>query len=297
MALLEKAKLENHYGNNEQSIILCNTLIDNKMYLNNEVYLVKGKALENEKEYDLARDNYLKMLEVPSLKRQEKGYYYLGILDFKMLDYDKAIFCLSKVKTNAFYEKDAIYNLICIELRKGNYEQAEIYLNKLLEKDFFIEEDSRYKKLRILIDKGLGKLMDVSEYTNYGEKQFVKYDVEEAIEHIKTEHFGSDKKSNFNENIDIEEMFSYVLSKLTEENLCIDELADVYYIDYLNAGFDQNGIETNCIKVVVIPNTKNILTMYPVDKNNIFHEKENNNSHKVKRLSQIEKFNRKYNFK
>ena len=61
-----------------------------------------------------------------------------------------------------------------------------------------------------------------------------------------------------------------------------------------------NNISTDCLKVVCLPNTQNIITMYPTiigseeqEKKEIIEEKP---KHKVrKRLSQIEKFNAKYN--
>ena len=92
---------------------------------------------------------------------------------------------------------------------------------------------------------------------------------------------------------DIELLMTEVEKKLTPDKLQKIELVDIYYLDYENIGYAMTGEQANKLKVVVIPNTKQIINMYPIydDKNKI-EEKP-----KVKRLSQIEKFNKKYNLK
>ena len=81
----------------------------------------------------------------------------------------------------------------------------------------------------------------------------------------------------------------------------IEEMLEVHYFAVSNIGI-YNDV-CNFVKVVVIPNTTNIISVYPVD--NIFDSSFNNleydrsklfkEENKVKKLSRIDKFNQKYN--
>ena len=76
---------------------------------------------------------------------------------------------------------------------------------------------------------------------------------------------------------------------------------DHYILEYNDIGTCDEYI-ANYIEVVTVPNTKNIITMYPILSNNIFaknvrkrdEEKFELHDTKVKRKSQIEKFYEKY---
>lgn len=296
LTVLEEAKLENQFGNYDKALALCQNMISNKALLKNEVYLVMGQILENKKEYDEAKKNYLIITEAPIQQEKEKGYFYLGLLAFKQKKYDEAIDYFNKVQKGKLYKRGAMFNMVHVEIRRKDYQQAEKYLNKMLEEKL-IEDyyDHEYRKLKILIDKGLNRQPSIREYINYSEKQYASYDVQEAIQYIKQEHYGSDSKSNFNEDINVQDLFSFVTSKLTEDNLGVTDLADNYYINYPKVGYTLNKEDANCIKVAVVPNTKNIITMYPIAKNTV--KSEVVERPKQKRLSQIEKFNKKYNLK
>ena len=65
---------------------------------------------------------------------------------------------------------------------------------------------------------------------------------------------------------------------------------DIYLLDYPNVG-KVNGNDANCLTVVVLPNTKDIITMYPY---NIPSLPTKENSFKVKKMSRSDKFKQKY---
>ena len=79
-------------------------------------------------------------------------------------------------------------------------------------------------------------------------------------------------------------------------------MLEIYYFGVSNIGYI-NNINCNFIKVVVIPNTNNIISMYPtneVDYNyisnlNIDYDKLFERNNKVKTISRIDKFNKRYN--
>ena len=79
-------------------------------------------------------------------------------------------------------------------------------------------------------------------------------------------------------------------------------MLEIYYFGVSNVGYINN---TNCnfIKVIVIPNTNNIISMYPTNEAdynyisniNIDYDKLFERNNKVKIISRIDKFNKKYN--
>ena len=77
---------------------------------------------------------------------------------------------------------------------------------------------------------------------------------------------------------------------------------EIHYFAIPNVGYNE-GIKCNYIKVVVVPNTNNILTMYPIDTTDTnlaiqlnidFSTIFNKTEEKVKMMSRIDKFNMKY---
>ena len=85
---------------------------------------------------------------------------------------------------------------------------------------------------------------------------------------------------------------------MTKENIMYDSLFDKYIINYRNIGYNSDNESIHQLLVLTLPNTKDIITMYPLDgTESIFTLEELEEKPKVivKRLSQIEKFNKKYN--
>lgn len=100
-----------------------------------------------------------------------------------------------------------------------------------------------------------------TRYDNlYNNNQLIDYDEYVAVEHIIDRH-----SNDFSEHIDIYSLFNEIKSKLIDEYRvdCL-KFNDVYDIPYQNVGYDKH-----IIRVYTIPNTKNILTMYPLEDKNI----------------------------
>lgn len=299
LVLAEMAKLEVKLGKYDEAIIKCSNLLGKNDNLDNEVYLILGNAYESKKDYDLARNYYLKVIQHENIRKSEKGKFCLGQLEFRNKNYDTAIEYFKQIQTGTIYKRGAMFSMVHIEIRRGNFQQASIYLEKILTEGLIKDtEMDEYRRLRVFIDKNLGIEFSITNYTSYGEKQYAQYSLEEAIKHIKQEHFNNNLKykSNFNNNICIEDLLEEIIPKLTEENLYTMELADIYYIDYPNVGYTEGGDLANSIRVVTLPGTKDIITLYP-DIKNINIRSEEIEKPKQKRLSQIEKFNKKYNLK
>lgn len=142
--------------------------------------------------------------------------------------------------------------------------------------------------------------------------QIKNYNMSYSLAHI-SEHLAlnSENKTNkkiishFND-INIKYLHDVVKYNLEErediKKVNSEEVLDIYYFGVSNIGFDNENV-LNYIKVVVIPNTFKIISIYPTldieekytynlefDYNKLF--KKNN---KVKSYSRIDKFNQKYN--
>ena len=122
-------------------------------------------------------------------------------------------------------------------------------------------------KLLVLLLKELNVFIKDRPYDiryNYDIYQYIDYDEFLALEHIvlsHTDYTSNPNKSLFREDIDVYRLFNDIKNHLTEENKIQKlEYSDIYIIPYPNVG----TLGESYIKVVAIPNTKNILSMYPV---------------------------------
>ena len=289
LAKLEQAKIEIQTGNYNHAINICDDMINRKQFVKNEAYFIKAQALEGLKEYDLARENYSKLFEVNTEMQTQRANLYLGLLEVKKKDYDKAKEYFKKITTGKVYKRAGMINMINVLIRTEKYQEAEYYLNKMS------EDNQEYKKFRILLDKYQNKPISIREYNSYTEEQYAEYNLNKAIEHIKNNHFEDCiHRSRFNDNIDIYELIAYIKEQISKQTPAIEDLSDIYYIKYEGAGINIDGSKVDNIRVIAIPGTTDIITMYPC--NNIESEKQLDKP-KTKRMSQIEKFNKKYNLK
>lgn len=146
-----------------------------------------------------------------------------------------------------------------------------------------------------------------SKHLDYIKNQILSYTDEALLNHINV-HVESDEESNkafFKENINLKYLIEVVKENLkTSKKINTEEMFELHYFGISNIGYDKSNYNSyDCIKVVVVPNTSNIITMYPVndefityatpliyDYGKMFGEEKQ----KVKSISQIEKFNRKF---
>ena len=102
--------------------------------------------------------------------------------------------------------------------------------------------------------------------------------------------------------MNLEETFEIIekrISVIDPSYLGVRSSGDSYLIDFENAGIVGSTI-LNKMQVVTIINTKKIITFYPVSKLSFNYETEEEvrkEKAPIKRLSQIEKFNQRYNKK
>ncbi len=201
----------------------------------------------------------------------EMGTYFLN-----HGKYDEAIEKFSFLD-NSEKEKDRCYGLhglIMTYIHTGDYDKALACFDRLKIVRRITDFDvSHYYNLKFYL-LTMNNLNPNEAYAdNYFRKQLVEYDKEAAIEHIKEHLRRADEEelktkkvhSVFNENIDIEKLYDYCLEKIKDLNPSGRGIVDYYKCQLDDkVGATYANKETTYVEVVTFPNTKQILSIYPV---------------------------------
>ena len=170
---------------------------------------------------------------------------------------------------NESYNSGVALMLFYLYIYTMKYEKALNLLECLYaDKNLEVPKDT-LNVAEIFMNKYLGREIKIrGEYNAYTKHQIIDYNEDLLMERI-NEHYarynkdGIENPSYFNERINKE-----YLVKLVKENIpkCkkanVLDLLDVYYFCLHNIGVENNNI-CNYIKVIVIPNTNNILAVQP----------------------------------
>lgn len=205
-------------------------------------------------------------------------------------------------------DRHSIVELYYVYYYLNMYNEALELLPQLYENEYMNKQSLAFSEM--IMKKSLGIDMKVKEERKkqylYG--QIFDYDKNRALEHIKQHADDNEKQrketSEFNSNINIDYLFECVKENLKlSKKANSEEILEVYYFGISNIGYSSNNNISNYLKVVVIPNTNNIISMYPInsidttnispltfDSEKLFIKKEE----KVKRISQIDKFNNRF---
>ena len=217
------------------------------------------------------------------------------------------------IKDNSFNKRDRIekfeYNLFFAKIKLLSYQEKYEELYKLCVKNISRVVDKSLNSVWFYSKKRTGRLNDEKRDVNsYLFKQIVRYKESDFYKHIE-KHL-----SVYNQNIDIpnnaifeenfplkdivEEIKKYIPS---DKRLFLGFYDDVYYFKYDQCGRSDKRM-VNYFKVVCLHNSQDFITMYPVSGNDNlpyidlnYMKKEE--PAKVKRISQIDRFNQRYNIK
>lgn len=200
-----------------------------------------------------------------------------------------------------------------IAFAKGDYQKAYELLpkieRKIIEEDDFVYDGFTLNK--IFLEKKMGTF-DTSkklEIDGYLISQVANYNKERALAHIykhKCKNKNKEKHLLFEEEINIDELFNQIQKRLNDKTIIQDmdsSITQKYIFEYPISYKDDCNYKY--LKVVVIRDTTDIVTMFPlITKNKIEPvnplnpinpiKEESTSRQKVKRLSRIEKFNQKY---
>ncbi|MBQ2946681.1 MAG: hypothetical protein IJE04_02390 [Bacilli bacterium] len=138
--------------------------------------------------------------------------------------------------------------------------------------------------------------------SNYVINQINDFNKKDSLNHIINNHQKEyiEGKSMFYRNVDINYLYDILIKNLKNSKKAnIEEMLEIHYFGVSNIGTNNYNV-CNFIKVVVIPNTNNIISIYPIDTvyNLEFVNLENDRSklfkedkYKIKTISRIDKFN------
>jgi len=241
-------------------------------------------------EYYMKKFDFLRAYqEIEKIEKEKKKiykkydyYYYTG-------DIKKAEEMSCKMLSNVCDSKNLVYFLNC-SLRKDSFEEFKMKYTML--EEYLNKDDMSVRLLECFAKKETIK----REKTTYSEKQIINYNKKKAIQHIKSHHGeNSVYISYFNSNNDIEKIFNEISDYIVDKKPYYSGVYDVYivHLNNIKMGSIYNK-KLNDISIITLPNTKNILTMYPVDMVDEDLNDVEKEPPKTKRLSQIDKFNKKY---
>lgn len=301
-ALFELGKLECNVGN----LLEAKKYFTEAISINNDVYAIYelGRVELELGNFDNARNLFHDVLT--QKPNNIYALYRLGLLEAKCGNYTEARKCfLPLLKTK--FQKEVMFELGKIEVKIGNYKMARDYFNYLItnyhdEHAFNLLCIIEYKlnnylevfnlineyqnmnvseKVMVGISKKLNVFFayDYEKTNNYGCNMILNYDEESAISHIFLNHVDSFDKNNFNKNIDIYKLFINIKKCINANNkVNYFTFYDIYFTHYPNIG--ENG--ENYLKVITLPNSDEIITMYPVSVPNIsISEKDENKQVKI----------------
>lgn len=208
--------------------------------------------------------------------------------------YIEAKKCLEKIESSKYYN-NALKELMYIELYEKNFSKAYEYFLSIDNNIEYEKESIERIKLMLLKNLNIPTVCPVEK--SYTKKQIINYDKDLAINHIK-EHTIPTQEENvsyFNENIDIEKLYDEIKPFLVSDNLIELTTMAKYKIKYPRVGINNGKIVDELIVITKLYND-DIITMYPENSYIEIEEEqpEEIKNIKVKRLSQIEKFNKKY---
>lgn len=172
-------------------------------------------------------------------------------------------------------------NLVRLQNYRGDFNFIILYLEKKLNVSFEI---------------------DIPNYT-YTMEQVLQYDEKKVLEHI-SKHIDQEESCVFFDNFPLENYYFYFRNILPLENyprLYSGIFHNQYIFKYENCGH-VDGKNVNYILVITLQNSNDIITIYPFDNKENFPyiditpkvEEIDIRKTKIKRLSQIEKFNQRY---
>ena len=154
----------------------------------------------------------------------------------------------------------ALQYLIYINIHEEKYKEAYKLYKKFIKYDYKECHDSvnmgitLHNKLNLPISKHLKK--------SYFYQQLTDYNEDKAIEHIKC-HLEKKDHSVYSNIVNVDALYRDSIIKIQNINPNTFMVVDKYVLDYnYIVGTSRNKI-TNRVEVVTIPNTKDILTIYP----------------------------------
>ena len=294
-ALYEETKLNIKYGDYKKALELCQELMTMNHPYGDEVFLIRGIIYQGLKQIEKATSDYQIAISSEDLNTKGTASFHLGNIMFAKGEFVKAeTLLVDSLEVYGEYFVSGYFKLVSLYIKQERYDEAEILINELVEQFPEITEDISYVLAKRVLDNKRGRATTDLPYS-YVERQIISYDKEFAITHINSRHKdGYDGKTLFTTDKSTRELYDYIQTQMTEDNMIYEDIMDTYSIEYPNIGTTYEGQSLNHIRVVAIPGTKDIITMYPCEDYFLPRKKDYKQEEKPRQMSRVDKFNQRF---
>ena len=221
--------------------------------------------------------------------------YFYGRLYLLKKDYINAEKCLEKAKSNGHpksSDDELNYYIMVTKFRLKKYGEVKEMIDNFT--NIIHGKDLRF---HVINDVNMMRAIINNDYTreSYNINQIQDYSKELALEHVLSSHYytGDFNSEIFQTENDVVDLFNNIEKDLDDNKKIVRGFCDSYIIYYEKVGYNINSM-INFIEVICIPDTHNIITMYPTTKYRESFEMKVKNNTKSRRLSQIDKFYKRY---
>ena len=228
-------------------------------------------------------------------------HFRLARLYFAKKDFVNAEKEFSKVlhcNVEKYFDENINYYVLC-KFRQKKYEEALYIIDNVMNQG--IKETHDMAMIRVYLDSLNKAKLDLDKLS-YSAKQVFLYSKDDAIKHIISHHVIDSRMSSFNDS-DIKRIYEEAQSKINVSNAKPDSFFDKHVLYYREVGISvpedptEESETINQLEIVTLPETKDILTMYPRKGSDAYLDEKELPEYKQKRLSRIDKFNMKYGLK
>lgn len=219
------------------------------------------------------------------------------LIKLKILDEAKEIISRVELISNIDPKVQELLNKLTLKIlvSEGKYYDAYLLLTTFNVNDYLIEYYYLLKECNLKFH-----LSNNVYNTFYVIRQLLNYDYDEALERIKL-HQNIENIPRFRSDLDVEKILEVVKNYIPNSSCYAGSIySDSYCFRYDKCGYVDNQV-TDYFVIITFHNTEDIITMYPISKEKIFEYVDINSCFyeevktNTKRLSEIEKFNKKYN--
>ncbi len=187
-------------------------------------------------------------------------------------------------------------HLAMIYIKDKKYEEAFDVIKNSMASYYSVDSGTKLKvSLSLLKELGVFFYSNYPKYEEltYSDRQIIMYDETNALSHIVSNHTNNTSKNNFNDDINVFDLFHSIKSEITEENMTPSlTFSDMYHVDYPNIGSDGESI----LRIITLPGTKDIITMFPVvsKRDNVYESEEENTDYSLKTNMLLKKLSTLY---
>lgn len=267
-------------------------------------YFLKIMKLAEEYKLEQAIKEYQKYIQ--NYPKHLNAYVFYADALIKANRLDEAEYVLSQVIITPRTPNKDIENLTMIKIKllccKKKYKECyELLLQNI---NIYFQRKSHFVLLIKFLKRELGILneSDISRFKGYLFQQLYDYNEEKALAHIQEHHIFDDEDSisHFVKDFPLKEVYYKIRKMLPLENKIITNGVKELYVFKYDANGHVNNKLVDFIQIVTFQDSNDIITMYPyeneeraffIDISPVLGEEE---GIKLKRVSQIDKFNQRY---